>query len=82
MPERRAGRGAGFVRSFPARTLWFTRGSLIAAVAVLALAGCREAEQGRPLMPEKGVYGGTEDQKLDPETLDKLRQRGMRQNFT
>ena len=68
--------------SFPARSLWFTRGSLIAAVAVFALAGCREAEQGRPLLPEKGTYGGTNDERLDPDTLDKLRQRGMRQNFT
>jgi hypothetical protein len=55
---------------------------VVAATAALALAGCREAEQGRQWLPEKGVYGGAGDQKLDPETLDRLRQRGMQQNFT
>lgn len=54
----------------------------MAAVVAIALAGCRESEQGRQLLPDKGTYGGTQDQKLDPATLDKLRQRGMQQNFT
>ncbi len=41
----------------------------------LVLAGCDEAEQGRILRYEKGVYLGPEDTKLDQETLDQLRQR-------
>lgn len=54
----------------------------MAALAAIALAGCRESEQGRQLLPDKGTYSGPQSPKLDPETLDKLRQRGMYQNFT
>ena len=82
MPERFAGRGVGFVTTLASGFRRVSRGLVVAAAAALALAGCREAEQGRAFLPEKGVYGGPSDQKLDPETLDRLRQRGMQQNFT
>lgn len=53
------------------------RAGLIAAAlaAGLALAGCREAEQGRPLDYEPGTYLGQPDEPLSDETLDTLRQR-------
>jgi hypothetical protein len=63
------------VRSHPAR------GPRIALVALtlagaLALGGCREAEQDRPLTYEPGTYLGQEDESLSAETLDTLRERG------
>ena len=45
----------------------------------LVLAGCDEAEQGRILHYEKGVYLGPADTKLDQETIDELRQRARLQ---
>ena len=47
--------------------------------ALLLLAGCDEAEQGRILRYEKGTYLGEPDQQLDQETLDRLRQRARLQ---
>jgi len=38
--------------------------------AVLALAGCREEEQGRPLSFDPGVYRG---EKIQPLTNDQIR---------
>ena len=49
------------------------------AVAVL-LSACDEDEQGRVLRYEKGTYLGPQDQELDQETLDALRQRARRQS--
>lgn len=46
-----------------------------------ALTGCREAEQGRPLVKEKGVYEGPADTKVSDATLHKLRHRAARQGF-
>lgn len=38
-----------------------------AAVACLALVGCRQSEQGRTLLFSKGTYLGQQDSKLSPE---------------
>lgn len=56
------------------------RGAIaVAAMAgVLAVAGCREAEQDRPLDYEPGTYLGQEDQPIGEETLDTLRERARR----
>lgn len=53
--------------------------SLVLAAVVLAgsLIGCRDTN--RPTSYEKGVYGGKPDQKLTPEQLRALRQRGAYQ---
>ena len=57
------------------------RSSLQGAIAIaalasaLAVAGCREAEQGRPIEYEPGTYLGQEDQPISAETLDVLRER-------
>lgn len=45
---------------------------------VLGLAGCREAEQDRPLDYDPGTYQGQQDQTLSEETLDQLRERARR----
>lgn len=45
----------------------------------LPLAGCREAEQGRTLDFNKGVYQGQADEKLDAEQNKELRERVERQ---
>jgi hypothetical protein len=50
-------------------------------VALSALAGCREDEQNRPLIVEKGVYQGAPDQELSEAERRALQQRGDRQRF-
>ena len=47
----------------------------------LAAAGCREEEQGRPMVQEKGAYAGPEDEKLDDEQRSTLRSRTAGQRF-
>lgn len=49
--------------------------------ATLVLAGCLQAEDGRPLVYEPGVYLGAEDEALDAETQTELRRRSDLQNF-
>ena len=44
-------------------------------VAAGLLAGCNEAETGRPLTYEKGVYKGKQDEALTSEAREQLRQR-------
>jgi hypothetical protein len=56
-------------------------GLFAASVAILAMAGCREAEQQRPLTYEPGVFKGEKGQPLGEERLDQLRQRGQQQRF-
>lgn len=46
------------------------RTALVLGVVALAITGCREEEQGRPLAFEPGVYKG---EKLQPLTDDQLR---------
>jgi hypothetical protein len=56
-----------------------------ASFAILGVAlvaqGCREDEQNRPLMYDKGVYQGQQDEALADEEVDRLRQRSTRQKF-
>jgi len=54
---------------------------IVCVMALSALAGCREEEQGRPLNYSKGIYQGQPDEALRDETLDALRQRAQRQNY-
>ena len=53
---------------------------LICGVGIV-MSGCREAEQNRPLLHNKGEYGGKADEKLDEQTVHELQQRGRYQNF-
>ncbi len=60
----------------------YRRLATVLGLAVLvALAGCREDEQGRPLHYDKGVYQGQPDQDLREDTLEMLRQRAQHQNY-
>lgn len=47
----------------------------------LAMSGCREAEQNRPLLHDKGKYGGKADEKLDQKLVNDLQHRGRYQSF-
>jgi hypothetical protein len=55
--------------------------ALALAGLVLALQACREDEQGRPLLPDKGSYQGPVDQKLDQDQIDALRKRAAEQRI-
>ncbi len=48
---------------------------------VMGLSACREDEQGRPMVKEKGVYEGPADEKLDDEHVSDLRSRTAGQKF-
>jgi hypothetical protein len=48
---------------------------------VLAVQGCREDEQNRPLLYDKGSYRGQPDPPLTDEQVDALRQRSAGQKF-
>ena len=60
-----------------------TRVGLWCAIIGIALAvqSCREDEQDRPLVHEKGSYQGQPDQTLTDEQVEKLRQRSAGQKF-
>jgi hypothetical protein len=64
------------------KDLW-GRALVILAMIVLAIGvtACREHEQGRPMVKEKGVYQGPEDQELGQQRLDDLRMRAAGQKF-
>jgi hypothetical protein len=49
--------------------------------AMAAIAGCREEEQGRPIIFEKGTYLGKPDQKLTDAQEQELRSRARNQAF-
>lgn len=49
--------------------------------ALVALAGCRDDEQDRPLSYSKGIYQGAPDPGLPDTTLEALRQRANGQSF-
>lgn len=74
MPTDRARGGGGSPRHTATAFL------ALMAVAVL-VTGCREEEQGRMLNFEEGVYLGPEDQELNEQTLDALRDRHRYQHF-
>jgi hypothetical protein len=52
---------------------------LLAIALALTVQGCREEEQNRPLVHQKGSYQGPVDEKLDQEQIDALRQRAAGQ---
>jgi hypothetical protein len=49
------------------------------ACAAFSLSACEEDEQDRILRYDKGTYLGPEDQPLEQETLDELRNRARNQ---
>ena len=62
------------------RATWAVVYSLL--VVALALAGCRESEQGRVLLFEKGSYLGKPDTAISEEARRALRQRSELQRGT
>ena len=60
-----------------------TRSMCLLAVfgAGLLLSGCREHEQDRPLLYDKGTYLGQTEPPLDAQQLDALRSRAQNQKF-
>jgi hypothetical protein len=60
-----------------------TRIGLWCAILGIALMaqGCREDEQDRPLVYDKGTYQGRPDQTLTDEQVERLRQRSAGQKF-
>ena len=52
----------------------------IAGIAVVAQ-GCREDEQNRLLIYDKGTYQGQQDEGLTEKQVDALRQRSAAQKF-
>jgi|Tabmets5t2r1_1033131.scaffolds.fasta_scaffold233329_1 hypothetical protein len=52
----------------------------IAAIGLVAQ-GCREDEQNRPLLYDKGTYQGQPDPALSEQQVDALRQRAAEQKF-
>ena len=56
---------------------------LVTAVVGLSLnlAGCRDDEQARPMVKQKGVYEGPADEPIAEERLQELRSRATGQKF-
>ncbi|MEL6962109.1 MAG: hypothetical protein AAFO01_05085 [Pseudomonadota bacterium] len=56
---------------------------LIAAIVGVAMgiSGCREDEQGRPMVKQKGLYEGQPDETLSEDTRSALRARTEGQKF-
>lgn len=65
------------------RAQWIGRTTLlaIAAGAALTLAACREDEQDRILLFDKGEYLGQPDEALAADEVTDLRQRAQGQRF-
>ena len=57
------------------------KGCLALVGIALAVQGCREDEQNRPLLYDKGSYRGQPDAPLSDEQVDALRQRSTNQKF-
>ena len=53
----------------------------IGLIAALSVGACREEEQDRILIQQKGVYQGPADTPLTEEQLRELRFRASQQNF-
>jgi hypothetical protein len=64
----------------PPRARQWVRVGLV-CLAVLVAQGCREEEQGRVLLFEKGSYLGQPDEKLKAQDEETLRQRAASQKF-
>jgi hypothetical protein len=55
---------------------------LLGALGVgLVLQGCREDEQNRPLLYDKGTYQGQQEPPLEAQQVDELRGRAENQKF-
>lgn len=55
---------------------------LLGALGVgLLLQGCREDEQNRPLLYDKGTYLGQNEPPLEAQQVDELRYRAQNQKF-
>ena len=55
---------------------------LVGALGVaLVLPACREDEQDRPLLYDKGSYSGPREPALDAQQLDQLRLRAQNQKY-
>ena len=50
-------------------------------LGLLVVQGCREEEQDRVLLHEKGVYQGERDDGLSADQLDDLRERARIQSY-
>jgi hypothetical protein len=61
------------------RSRFVIAAAVVTAMAVVA--GCREEEQGRPIIFEKGAYLGKPDQKLTDAQEQELRSRARNQAF-
>jgi hypothetical protein len=55
--------------------------ALALAALVLVLQACREDEQDRPFVYDKGTYQGPADEKLEQDQIDALRQRAAGQRL-
>ena len=60
---------------------WSRASLALGLLAALTLGACREEEQGRILIQEKGVYQGPADEPLDEAQLRELRSRANLQTF-
>jgi hypothetical protein len=82
MIVQQAGQGGQSTRRYR-RGVAGCRGVLIVALAgcVVLVAGCREDEQDRPLVYDKGTYQGPADEKLDQDQIEALRQRAAGQRM-
>jgi len=60
---------------------WRAVALLVLASLAIMVQACREEEQERPLVYDKGTYLGQVDQKLDQEQVDALRQRATEQQI-
>ncbi|MGI9501374.1 MAG: hypothetical protein ACR2P3_15165 [Geminicoccaceae bacterium] len=59
------------------------RALLVAAMIGIGagLAGCRDDEQGRPMVKQKGVYEGPADEAIGERGVEDLRSRASGQKF-
>ncbi len=56
-------------------------GLAAAVLVVLAVQGCREDEQNRPLLPHKGGYEGRTEPPLSEQQVEQLRSRAENQKY-
>jgi hypothetical protein len=56
-------------------------GLAAALLVLLAVQGCRDDEQDRPLLYQKGSYQGPSEPPLDPQKVEQLRARAENQKY-
>jgi hypothetical protein len=79
MGKNRKGAAIAAPTVFTRRFLPAATGLALALLLSVGLGACREEEQGRRLLYEKGTYGGQSDTDIPDETLNNLRQRANQQ---